>query len=72
MKYRLSMFWWRLRCAWADLEDAFCYLSGRQILQPALNFDWTDKDPGKCARCGEPFEHVRPGKSQPTCHCYDQ
>lgn len=29
-----------------------------------------DEDPGRCERCGEPFELVRPGKSQPTCECW--
>lgn len=40
--------------------------------EPAHEFDWswTDEDPGTCAKCGEPFELVRPGKSQPTCACW--
>lgn len=29
-----------------------------------------EEDPGRCARCGEPFELIRPGKSQPTCRCW--
>lgn len=28
-----------------------------------------DEDPGTCPDCGEAFELVRPGKSQPTCDC---
>ena len=32
--------------------------------------DWMDEDPGTCTECGEPFELVRPGKSQPTCDCW--
>lgn len=28
-------------------------------------------DPGTCTRCGVAFELVRPGKSQPTCACWD-
>lgn len=31
--------------------------------------DWDDEDPGTCAYCGSPHEHVRPGKTQPTCEC---
>jgi hypothetical protein len=26
MKYRLSMCWWKLRCAWCDVKIAFGYL----------------------------------------------
>lgn len=26
-------------------------------------------NPGRCAECSEPYEWVRPGKSQPTCDC---
>jgi len=33
--------------------------------------DWWDEDPGTCADCGEPYELVRPGKSQPTCTCHE-
>jgi hypothetical protein len=33
--------------------------------------DWTFEDPGTCSRCGEPFDLVRPGKSQPTCECWE-
>ena len=28
MKYRLSMFWWKLHCAWCDVKIAFGYLFG--------------------------------------------
>lgn len=31
--------------------------------------DWTDEDPGNCIHCGQAYELVRPGKSQPTCTC---
>ena len=27
---------------------------------------------GWCSVCGKPFEHVRPGKSQPTCNCSEK
>jgi len=37
---------------------------------PDLDFSWADDDPGSCGWCGEPYEHVRPGKSQPTCECH--
>ena len=30
-----------------------------------------DEDPGHCPHCGEPYEIVWPGKSQPRCDCYD-
>lgn len=26
MKYRLSMFWWKICCAWCDVKIAFNYL----------------------------------------------
>lgn len=32
-------------------------------------YDWTDEDPGSCVTCGQPWELLRPGKSQPTCDC---
>lgn len=35
-----------------------------------LEFSWADEDPGSCAWCGTTYEHVRPGKSQPTCDCH--
>jgi hypothetical protein len=28
--------------------------------------------PGECPECGQGFELVRPGKSQPTCDCQDK
>ena len=31
--------------------------------------DWWMEDPGSCEDCGESYEWVRPGKSQPTCRC---
>lgn len=37
--------------------------------EPELDFDWTKDDPGTCSVCGAPHEHVRPGKTQPTCEC---
>ena len=33
--------------------------------------DWTEEDPGSCPYCNEPWELVRPGKSQPVCECQD-
>jgi hypothetical protein len=30
----------------------------------------SEEDPGHCVFCSEPFELVRPGKSQPTCNCW--
>jgi hypothetical protein len=30
---------------------------------------WGDEDPGTCQCCGVAWELVRPGKSQPNCHC---
>lgn len=36
---------------------------------PELDMDWADEDAGSCARCGTSHEHVRPGKTQPTCEC---
>jgi hypothetical protein len=38
-------------------------------MQPDLDLSWANENPGKCSRCGEPHEHVRPGKTQPTCEC---
>ena len=37
-----------------------------------LDFDWTKEDPGNCYICGDEWELVRPGKSQPTCDCQDK
>jgi hypothetical protein len=34
--------------------------------------NWEDEDPGLCRRCGQPWELVRPGKSQPTCGCWEK
>ena len=31
-----------------------------------------EQDPGTCSECNEPFEHVRPGKTQATCDCQDK
>ena len=33
--------------------------------------DWMDEDSGSCPLCGEKWELVRPGKSQPVCECQD-
>lgn len=30
-----------------------------------------EEDAGYCVQCDEPYELVRPGKSQPTCDCYE-
>ncbi len=30
-----------------------------------------EEDPGSCPYCGEEYELVRPGKSQPVCDCQD-
>jgi len=35
-----------------------------------LEDDWGD--PGHCPECGQAWEHVRPGKSQPTCRCSEK
>ena len=35
-------------------------------------WSWTDEDPGTCPECGEAWELVRPGKSQPVCDCQDK
>lgn len=29
------------------------------------------EDPGTCPHCGEPWQWVRPGKSQPVCDCHE-
>jgi len=29
-------------------------------------------DPGKCNECGEPYQWVRPGKSQSMCDCWQR
>ncbi len=33
---------------------------------------WHEEDPGRCPECAIPWEHVRPGKSQPVCECWRQ
>jgi hypothetical protein len=30
-----------------------------------------DECPGWCPLCGKPWQHVRPGKSQPVCRCQE-
>lgn len=35
------------------------------------HIDLGGEDPGECGSCNQPFELVRPGKSQPTCGCWD-
>ena len=42
---------------------------------PADEEDWPEDDwgdPGHCPECGQAWEHVRPGKSQPTCRCAEK
>lgn len=37
MKYRLSMFWWKIHCAWCDVKIAFGYLlnsKGKPVCAP--------------------------------------
>jgi hypothetical protein len=34
-------------------------------------YDVLDEDPGECSLCEQPMELVRPGKSQPTCDCWE-
>lgn len=36
MKYRLSMFWWKMNCAWCDVKQGFAYLTLGK-LPPPLN-----------------------------------
>jgi len=66
-------------CYTSILSDVTNYLSAKKdnlnvklIVEPRTQYTNTeDEDPGRCAICGKPFELVRPGKSQPTCSCYD-
>lgn len=34
--------------------------------------DDEQEDPGACPYCGESFQIVRPGKSQPNCDCQEE
>lgn len=36
--------------------------------ETSVTYDWGD--PGTCPECAEPWEWVRPGKSQPVCDCW--
>jgi hypothetical protein len=40
-------------------------------MNETTRYAWANEDPGTCVKCGEPFELVRPGKSQPTCDCWN-
>lgn len=39
-------------------------------LRKALELTSDTEDPGRCLDCGAAFHLVRPGKSQPTCTCW--
>lgn len=52
-------------------DTCTCGVGIQETPFPDLDMDWANEDPGECARCGHPFEWVRPGKSQPTCDCWE-
>jgi hypothetical protein len=44
-----------------------------ELMPPApIEIDLRDEDPGTCTKCGQRFQLVRPGKSQPTCSCWER
>lgn len=41
-------------------------------MQCEMARQWSGDDPGECPFCGDPWEIVRPGKSQATCDCQEE
>ncbi len=57
--------------AFLDAADMVASMTG-PCASPFTRADWTDEGPCNCTACGKAFELVRPGKSQPTCACWDK
>ena len=58
------------------VRATFCPFCGESLspakevrLKPADTPAPGNEDLGTCLKCGEPYQLVRPGKSQPTCVC---
>jgi len=70
-----GLVWGAAIVAWAEairVNTSYCpHGVHRQFLAecPECSLDWDD--PGVCTECQAPFELVRPGKSQPTCECWN-